>query len=102
MADAGNGADTQLDLKGDELLVVENLVKTYQTGGRTSFLDRFRGKAAAAPASFNAVDGISFQIGRGESVGLVGESGCGKSTAGRAVLRDAYRVLEQIEQIERK
>jgi len=34
-----------------------------------------------------AVDGISFDIRRGETLGLVGESGCGKSTAGRTILR---------------
>jgi ABC-type oligopeptide transport system ATPase subunit len=34
-----------------------------------------------------AVDGVSFHIGRGETLGLVGESGCGKTTVGRAILR---------------
>lgn len=34
-----------------------------------------------------AVDGVSFQIGRGETLGLVGESGCGKTTVGRSILR---------------
>ena len=34
-----------------------------------------------------AVDGVSFDVGRGETLGLVGESGCGKSTTGRAILR---------------
>lgn len=38
-------------------------------------------------ATVYAVDGVNFEIGRGETLGLVGESGCGKSTIGRCVLR---------------
>ena len=34
-----------------------------------------------------AVDNVSFKINRGETVGLVGESGCGKTTVGRCILR---------------
>src|SRR6185295_3570725 len=41
----------------------------------------------AEPETFRAVDGISFSINRGESVGLVGESGCGKSTTSTMVMR---------------
>ncbi|NEP25255.1 dipeptide ABC transporter ATP-binding protein [Moorena sp. SIO3I6] len=37
--------------------------------------------------SIKAVDGLNFQINRGETLGLVGESGCGKSTTGRAILQ---------------
>jgi peptide/nickel transport system ATP-binding protein len=38
-------------------------------------------------ADIKAVDGVSFAIGRGETLGLVGESGCGKTTVGRCVIR---------------
>ena len=40
-----------------------------------------------ARAQVHAVDGVSFTVGRGETLALVGDSGCGKSTVGRAVLR---------------
>ncbi|MCF4097550.1 ABC transporter ATP-binding protein [Maritalea mediterranea] len=43
--------------------------------------------------SVKAVDGLSFEIRKGETLGLVGESGCGKSTAGRAMLR-LYELTE--------
>ena len=40
-----------------------------------------------AVGSVKAVDGITFEVRRGETLGLVGESGCGKSTTGRAMIR---------------
>ena len=39
------------------------------------------------PKILKAVDGVSFSIGKGETMGLVGESGCGKTTVGRSILR---------------
>jgi oligopeptide/dipeptide ABC transporter ATP-binding protein len=59
------------------LLQVRNLVKHYHAGGL------FR--AAAQPV--RAVEGVSFEVKRGETLGLVGESGCGKSSVGRTILR---------------
>src|SRR5690606_31808550 len=45
-------------------------------------------KRAFAPRTVvRAVDGISFDVKRGETLGLVGESGCGKSTTGRAIIQ---------------
>jgi peptide/nickel transport system ATP-binding protein len=73
------------------LLVVEKLLKEYPrkgldgVGGVMSKLMR-RGPAPE-PEVFRAVDGISFTVNRGESVGLVGESGCGKSTTSTMVMR---------------
>ena len=60
------------------LLAVRDLKKHFPVGGR---LGRAGGRAV------RAVDGVSFHIDKGETLALVGESGCGKSTIGRAVLR---------------
>ena len=60
------------------LIEVKNLVKWFPI--KSSFFRRTIGNV-------RAVDGISFHIKRGQTMGLVGESGCGKSTAGRTILR---------------
>jgi oligopeptide/dipeptide ABC transporter ATP-binding protein len=46
-----------------------------------------RGLLQRRVGTVRAVDGVSFTVGRGSTLGLVGESGCGKSTTGRAILR---------------
>ncbi|WP_421992660.1 ABC transporter ATP-binding protein [Roseococcus sp.] len=78
------------------VLQVEGLVKHYGIAG--GFLGR-------AVAQVRAVDGISFAIAPGETLGLVGESGCGKSTVGKAVLRlvepSAGRIVLEGEDITR-
>jgi oligopeptide/dipeptide ABC transporter ATP-binding protein len=60
------------------LLVVENLVKHYPVR---------KGVVPRAVGAVRAVDGVSFSIPRGDTLGLVGESGCGKTTVGRTILR---------------
>jgi peptide/nickel transport system ATP-binding protein len=72
----------------EPLLVVEKLVKEYPRKGLpASWGKMFSRKPPVEPETFRAVDGISFSIARGESVGLVGESGCGKSTTSMMVMR---------------
>jgi peptide/nickel transport system ATP-binding protein len=72
----------------EPLLVVEKLVKEYpRQGADSAWTKIFRRGPGPEPEIFRAVDGISFSIKRGESLGLVGESGCGKSTTSMMVMR---------------
>jgi oligopeptide/dipeptide ABC transporter ATP-binding protein len=61
----------------EALLEVRELVKHFSVGG---------GMLAPKAATVRAIDGVSFSVRRGETLGLVGESGCGKTTTGRCIL----------------
>ena len=69
----GNGASD-----AEALLDVQDLTKYFPIHG---------GVLGRSVEQVRAVDGVSFRLRRGETLGLVGESGCGKSTTGRAILR---------------
>ena len=62
----------------EDLLKVRDLRKRFAVKG---------GILSRTVDQVHAVDGVSFEIGKGETLGLVGESGCGKSTTGRCILR---------------
>src|SRR5436190_2537743 len=61
------------------LLKVQNLKKHFKIGG--GLIVNRQGRM------LKAVDGVSFEIRRGETFGLVGESGCGKTTLGQTIVR---------------
>jgi len=70
---------TELDLTREPILEVENL--------RMYFPVKSSGVIRRTVGHVQAVDGVSFQVPAGGSLGLVGESGCGKSTTGRLITR---------------
>jgi oligopeptide transport system ATP-binding protein len=71
-------AEIALAAQNGSLLVVQDLVKYFPI--KKGFFSRTVG-------AVKAVDGVSFDIKEGETLGLVGESGCGKTTTGRVILR---------------
>jgi oligopeptide/dipeptide ABC transporter ATP-binding protein len=79
LRDLSNDTSIPPEPRGEPLLVVRDIVKTFPVR-RSSWHDR-------RPALVHAISGISFDIDRNETLSLVGESGCGKSTAARCVLR---------------
>ena len=66
---------------GVPLLDVRGITKSFTTRKGTSWFKR------AATTSVKAVDNVSFQVNRGECLGLVGESGCGKTTISKVIMR---------------
>ncbi|OQA46975.1 MAG: Oligopeptide transport ATP-binding protein OppF [Chloroflexi bacterium ADurb.Bin325] len=69
---------SKIDAPQKDLLVIENLKKYFPV--RSGLFQR-------VTAWVQAVDGVSFSVREGETFGLVGESGCGKTTIGRTILR---------------
>jgi oligopeptide/dipeptide ABC transporter ATP-binding protein len=77
-SDLRGSTPDDLEPPSDALLVVRKLKKYFPI--REGFFQRHTGDV-------EAVDGVSFFLRRGETLGLVGESGCGKTTTGRSILR---------------
>ena len=74
-------------MTGELILEVRDLVKHFEVGG---------GLFGGPPGVVKAVDGVSFGIRRGETLVLVGESGCGKTTTGRCILQLERRTSGQV------
>ena len=77
-AAAPERARAAMSVSGEPLLSVRNLTKHFPI--RSGLFRRVTG-------AVRAVDGVSFDVARGETLAVVGESGCGKTTTGRSILR---------------
>jgi len=73
------------NMKGEAILEAKNIKKYFLMGKEGIFSKKAR--------MIKAVDGINFSLYKGQTFGLVGESGCGKSTIGRCILR-LYRITD--------
>jgi oligopeptide/dipeptide ABC transporter ATP-binding protein len=79
MSEAASAAVAAHTLKGEPLVEVRDLVKHFPLTQGVIFQRQY--------GAVRAVDGVSFDVLRGETLGLVGESGCGKSTTARLIIR---------------
>ncbi len=79
MNDGNDGVAGNSGLSGEELLAVDSLTKYFPVTRGILFQKEV--------ASVKAVDGVTFAIKEGETLGVVGESGCGKSTMARCIMR---------------
>jgi peptide/nickel transport system ATP-binding protein len=75
---ANSGREKRPEIAGEPILEVTDLQVHFPV--RSGLFQRTTGHV-------KAVDGVSFAVGKGQTLGLVGESGCGKTTTGRAILR---------------
>ena len=75
-------ADSSRPADSSPLLVVRDLAKHF---GETSFLGGLLARLGRPTRRVRAVDGVSFEVERGQTLALVGESGCGKTTIGRVI-----------------
>jgi oligopeptide transport system ATP-binding protein len=79
VADPGAAAHAAFRSDAEDLVKVDNIVKHFEIRGGLLGITKL--------GAVRAVDGVSFSVKKGEALGLVGESGCGKTTLGKVVLR---------------
>lgn len=76
-----------MEAKPGEVLVTENEKPLLEVKDLKTWFPIRSGVFSKVTAHVKAVDGVSFSVGRKQTLGLVGESGCGKTTVGRSILR---------------